>query len=217
MEKVYSDSIRACNKHYGQPTKHPLAAAMQVKMKKATVIIQIILMICFTMKARSENRINITIDNQTMSATLVENEATKALTEKLSNGAITISMSNYGGFEKVGELPWTLPSSDTRITTKPGDIMLYVGNNIVIFYGENTWAYTPLGTLETTDPSEISKFVGSGSKEVTISLDNPSNIGDVYTDANTKEKVYALDGKEMQGRPLAPGLYIINNKKVIIK
>ena len=169
------------------------------------------------MKARSENRINITIDNQTMSATLAENEATKALMEKLSNGAITISMSNYGGFEKVGELPWSLPTSDTRITTKPGDIMLYVGNNIVIFYGENTWAYTPLGTLQTTDPSEISKFVGNSSKEVTISLDNPSNIGDVYPDANTKETVFALDGKEMQGRPLAPGLYIINNKKVIIK
>ena len=181
------------------------------------VILSVILLTACTIMAKSENKINITIDGRTMSATLAVNDATKALVEKLSDGPVTITMSNYGGFEKVGELPWSLPASDTRITTKPGDIMLYTSNNIVIFYGENSWAYTPLGVLDTTDPEEISSFVGTDKKQVTLSLDILSGIGEVSLDAANKEKVFALDGKEMTGRPLAPGLYIVNNKKVIIK
>ena len=167
--------------------------------------------------AHSQNKINIKIDGMSMSATLADNVATKALVEKLSTGPITITMNNYGGFEKVGALPWSLPSADTQITTKPGDIMLYNSNNIVIFYGQNSWAYTPLGVLETTDSSEISSFVGSDDKQVTISLAASSHVGDVPLTADTNEKVYALDGKEIHSRPLAPGLYIVNNKKVIIK
>lgn len=167
--------------------------------------------------ANSQNKIYITIEGQTMSAVLADNNATKALTDKLAEGPITITMSNYGGFEKVGSLPWALPTSDSRITTGPGDIMLYTGNNIVIFYGENTWSYTRLGNLETSDPDKIRNFVGNGNKLVTISLDNLSHIGDVYLDADTKEKVFALDGKEITGRPLTPGCYIINHKKIIIK
>ena len=166
---------------------------------------------------KSENKINITIDGRNMSATLADNVATKAFVEKLANGSITITMSNYGGFEKVGELPWSLPSEDRQITTKPGDIMLYTSNNIVIFYGQNSWAYTPLGVLETTESSEISSFVGNGNKQVTISLDTSTGIADATVDANTKAKVFTLDGKEIKDRPSAPGLYIINNKKVIKK
>lgn len=167
--------------------------------------------------AQSESKINITIDGRTLAATLADNDAAKALAEKLAEGPVTISMSNYGGFEKVGALPWSLPTSDTRLTTKPGDIMLYTGDNIVIFYGENTWAYTPLGVLDTTDPEEISNFVGNGNKQVTLSLDNLTHVGEVAMDANTGEKVFTLDGKEIQGRPLAPGIYIVNNKKIVIK
>ena len=175
------------------------------------------ILVAFFSMAKSENKINITIDGRSMSATLTDNDATKTLVEKLAEGPVTILMSNYGGFEKVGALPWSLPASDTRITTKPGDIMLYTSNNIVIFYGENTWAYTPLGTLDTTDPKEISDFVGNGEKQVTISLAASSHIGEVPLTAHTNEKVYALDGREVHSRPLAPGLYIVNNKKVIIK
>ena len=175
------------------------------------------ILVAFFSMAKSENKINITIDGRSMSATLTDNDATKTLVEKLAEGPVTITMSNYGGFEKVGALPWSLPASDTRITTKPGDIMLYTSNNIVIFYGANTWAYTPLGTLDTTDPTLISEFVGNGDKQVTISLAGSSQIDDVHLSADTIDRVYALDGKEIQSRPLAPGLYIVNNKKVIIK
>ena len=185
-------------------------------MRNRILLALIIIVACINM-GKSENKINITIDGRTMSATLAVNDATKALAEKLAEGPVTITMNNYGGFEKVGALPWSLPASDTRITTKPGDIMLYTSDNIVIFYGENTWAYTPLGVMDTTDPEEISNFVGNGNKQVTLSLDNPSHIREISSDADTKEKVFALDGKEIQGSPLAPGIYIVNNKKVIVK
>lgn len=176
----------------------------------------ILLIICINM-GFSENKIKITIDGRTMSATVADNQAAKALVEKLTAGPVTITMSNYGGFEKVGALPWSLPASDTQITTKPGDIMLYNGNNIVIFYGQNSWAYTPLGLLETTNSSEISSFVGNGSKQVTLSLDNQTYIDNISIEDASKEKVFSLDGKLIAERPLAPGLYIVNNKKVIIK
>ena len=181
------------------------------------VILTLILMMSCINMGKSENKINITIDGRTMAATLADNVATKAFVERLAAGPITITMNNYGGFEKVGALPWSLPSADTQITTKPGDIMLYTGNNIVIFYGQNSWAYTPLGVLETSNSSEISNFVGNGSKQVTISLDNSVSVIDITIDADTKDRVFALSGNEVTKRPLSPGLYIINNKKVIVK
>lgn len=185
-------------------------------MKKNIILTLFIFIACINM-AQSQNKINITIDGKTMAATLADNAATKALVEKLTEGPFTISMRNYGGFEKVGELPWTLPSSDTRITTKPGDIMLYTGDNMVIFYGNNTWEYTPLGTLETDDPAEISDFVGDGPKEVTVSLAGSSAVHEMSIDAAREHRVFSLDGKEIRNRDLSPGFYIIDNKKVRIK
>ena len=185
-------------------------------MRKKIIPALTLVLACINM-GHSQNKINITIDGRSMSATLADNVATKALVEKLSDGPITITMSNYGGFEKVGALPWSLPSADTQITTKPGDIMLYNSNNIVIFYGQNSWAYTPLGVLETTDSSEISSFVGSGNKQVTISLDSSTGIVDATADVLTKDRVFAINGTEITKRPLSPGLYIINNQKVIVR
>ena len=181
------------------------------------IILTLISVLAFVSMACSQNKISITIDGRSMSATLADNVATKALIEKLSSGPITISMSNYGGFEKVGALPWSLPSADTQINTKPGDIMLYSSDNIVIFYGQNYWAYTPLGVLETSNPSEISNFVGNGNKQVTIALDNSAGVETLAINADTKERVFSLSGTEVTIRPLSPGLYIVNNRKVTIK
>lgn len=165
----------------------------------------------------SQSKINITIDGKTLSATLAENNATSALIERLNDGPITITMKNYGGFEKVGALPWSLPASDRQITTNPGDIMLYSGNNIVIFYGQNTWAYTPLAVLETTNPAEIKDFLGNIDKQVTFSLAKDSSIEEINIDHYTKENVYSLDGKLITQRPLMSGVYIIDKKKILIK
>ena len=185
-------------------------------MKKKIILTLTLFLACICM-AHSQNKINITIEGKTMQATLADNIATKALVEKLAAGPITITMNNYGGFEKVGALPWSLPTADTQISTKPGDIMLYTSNNIVIFYGQNSWAYTPLGVLETSNPSEISNFVGNGNKQVTIALDSSAGVANISIDADTKDRVFALNGTEVTTRPLTPGLYIVDNKKVIVK
>ena len=85
--------------------------------------------------ASSQTKILLKVGGNTMTATLADNEATRELTELLKQGDMTISMSDYGGFEKVGALPQSLPTSNTQITTMPGDIMLYQGDQLVIFYG----------------------------------------------------------------------------------
>ena len=60
---------------------------------------------------------------------------------------ITVNMHQYGGFEQVGSIGKTIASNDKQITTNPGDIVLYSSNQIVIFFGSNTWSYTKLGHL----------------------------------------------------------------------
>ncbi|MDE6033349.1 MAG: hypothetical protein K2G15_05250, partial [Muribaculaceae bacterium] len=84
--------------------------------------------------ASAQTKVLLKVGGNTMTATLTDNEATRELTKLLEQGDMTIRMSDYGGFEKVGALPQSLPTSNTQITTAPGDIMLYQGNQMVIFY-----------------------------------------------------------------------------------
>lgn len=110
----------------------------------------------------------IQIGDATLEATSAQNEAGDALLRLLEEGPLTIRVENFGGFEKVGALPQSLPQQDTRITTQPGDIMLYQGNSIVFFYGSNTWAYTRLGTIRNATQEELEKAFGGS--ETTIQL-----------------------------------------------
>lgn len=96
-----------------------------------------------------------------------DNPAVAALTE-MSSEPVTVQMSMYGGFEQVGPLGTSLPHDDTRITTQAGDIVLYQGNQIVVFYGSNTWEYTKLGHIVSADAAELAKLLGNG--DVTIVL-----------------------------------------------
>ena len=80
-------------------------------------------------------------------------------------------MSMYGGFEQVGALGTDLPSSDINITTKPGDIMLYTGSNIVVFYGSNSWSYTRLGHIENKSDEELKDLLGGNNVEITLSVE----------------------------------------------
>ena len=98
--------------------------------------------------------------------TVEENEAVTALFEKLSD-ELTIAMHDYGGFEKVATLPWTLPTSDAEQTATAGDILLYQGDKLVINYGENTWEYTKLAHIDAA-PETLSEALGDG--DVTVSL-----------------------------------------------
>lgn len=115
-----------------------------------------------------EETMYIQIGDVTLEATPAQNEAGDALLRLLEEGPLTIRVENFGGFEKVGSLPQSLPQQDTRITTQPGDIMLYQGNSIVFFYGSNTWAYTRLGTIRNATQEELEKAFGGS--ETTIQL-----------------------------------------------
>ncbi len=99
------------------------------------------------------------------------NESAEALAELVSDSPLTIDMSMYGGFEQVGALGTDLPSSDINITTKPGDIMLYTGSNIVVFYGSNSWAYTRLGHIENKSADELKEILGSDNVNITLSAE----------------------------------------------
>jgi hypothetical protein len=97
-----------------------------------------------------------------------DNDSVRALKNLAKNG-LTINMSKYGGFEQVGSIGSTLPSADTRITTNPGDIVLYSLNQIVIFYDSNTWSYTKLGHINLSK-SELTDLLGDEDVVITIDL-----------------------------------------------
>lgn len=167
--------------------------------------------------ARPQRKILLSSGDKTMTATLAENEAAETLISLLEAGRITVEMSDYGGFEKVGTLPQTLPTSNTRITTKPGDIMLYQGNNIVIFYGSNTWSYTRLGKIDGVSEENLRQFLGSGKITLVLNLDPSAVADEVKDDSEDDGKVFNLQGALVSRRPLSPGFYIINGKKTLIK
>lgn len=117
-----------------------------------------------------ENKIYIKINDNVLSATLEDNSSSKALVDKLKQGDITIKMSDYGNFEKVGELGFSLPANDKSITTQPGDIILYQKDKITIYYDTNTWDFTKLGKIDNVSQNELKKILGDGDVSVTFSL-----------------------------------------------
>ena len=98
-----------------------------------------------------------------------DNEAVNALKELVKTSPLEIKMSMYGGFEQVGNLGKTLPNSDEKITTEAGDIVLYSGNQISVFYGSNTWDYTRLGRLRINPKPSLKTF----SERATQRLQSP--------------------------------------------
>ncbi len=110
------------------------------------------------------------IGDAVMYAEFADTDAARELQAKLAEGSVTIDVSNYGGWEKVGDLPWNLPTDDEHITAQPGDIMLYVGHSIVLFYGNNSWAYTRLGQIIEHDANELREVLGGNESRLTLSL-----------------------------------------------
>jgi len=110
-------------------------------------------------------KLKIDVGGQTFTATLEKNDATTALIAMLP---VTLSMSDYSGFEKVGSLGASLPANNAQTTTQTGDIVLYNGNQIVIFYGSNSWSYTRLAHVD--DLTGWVEALGSGDVTVTFSV-----------------------------------------------
>lgn len=113
-------------------------------------------------------KMTLQIGDSTFTAALESNAAVDALVEMMNDAPVTIQMSDYSGFEKVGSLGTSLPSDDSRTTTQAGDIVLYNGNQIVIFYGSNSWSYTRIGKID--DLAGWKDALGSGDVTVTFAL-----------------------------------------------
>lgn len=113
-------------------------------------------------------QINVQVGDMVFSATLEKNEAVSAFVEMMREDPVVLQMSDYSGFEKVGPLGTSLPVNNSQTTTHAGDIALYNGNQIVIFYGSNSWSYTRLGRVD--DLTGWEEALGSGDVTVTFSL-----------------------------------------------
>lgn len=113
-------------------------------------------------------KLTLKIDGTEVDVIWADNDAVRAL-KNLAKDGLNINMSKYGGFEQVGSIGSTLPSSYTRITTSPGDIVLYSSNQIVIFYDSNTWSYTKLGHINLSK-SELTDLLGDEDVDITLSL-----------------------------------------------
>ena len=119
------------------------------------------------------SRLFITVNESKAEIILENNISVSALVERLRTGDITYTADDYGGFEKVGAIGFSLPRDDAHIQTRPGDVILYQGNQIVLFYGENSWSYTRLGRIEGLSDAQLRAFLhaGEGEIQVTLSLD----------------------------------------------
>ena len=100
--------------------------------------------------------------NHKLTATLEDNSSAAAFYELLQKGPLTVKMTDYGNFEKVGSLGTNLPRNDRQITTQAGDIILYQGNQITIYYDTNSWNFTRLGKVDEVTQAELKKILGKG-------------------------------------------------------
>lgn len=120
-------------------------------------------------KAETKEKLFLKIGDHVLETDLIDHASTQALLDLLSDHDLTITMQDYGSFEKVGEIGTTLPSSDEFITTKAGDLILYEGNKFVIYYDVNSWNFTKLGEVKNSSPSELKAILGEGDVTVTLS------------------------------------------------
>ena len=114
--------------------------------------------------------INLYIDDELIDIIWEDNESIKELKKQLENNDISIEMSIYGGFEQVGPLGFSLPRNDKQINTTAGDIVLYSGNQIVIFFGSNSWSYTKLGRISNKSQEELNDLLGNKDVQIRLTL-----------------------------------------------
>ena len=104
----------------------------------------------------------LTIDGTEVGVTWEDNASVDAIKELAASGGLEINMSMYGGFEQVGSIGQSIPRNDEQTTTKAGEIVLYSGNQVVVFYGSNSWAYTRLGRITDKTEQELAEMLGNG-------------------------------------------------------
>ena len=120
--------------------------------------------------ATQESELVLLLNDTPLTVQWEDNPSVAALLQLAEQKPLTIAMEPYGGFEQVGTLPQSIASNDAQIVTKPGDIVLYSGSSLVVFYGSNTWAYTKLGHIEGLSPEELANLLEDSPITVTLSV-----------------------------------------------
>lgn len=129
------------------------------------MVIAMLILAMAQLMAEEGGSVRLEIGGRTFTATLEDNEAARVLCDMLP---LSLDFRDYGGFEKVASLPRRLPSQDRQMRTSAGDIVLYSSNQIVVFYGGNSWSYTKLGHID--DVEGLTEALGRGNVEITFTL-----------------------------------------------
>lgn len=138
----------------------------------------------------------VTIDGVTQTASLDDNVATAKLVENLQEGPVTVTLNSSGGFEIWGSLGFSLPTDNRQINAQPGDLVLYNGSNICMFYGSNSWSYTPLGKFEGLNVDQLKDFLKAGQSNISVTLSLPS--AEAVTNNKTLVVYYSYTGNCQQ-------------------
>ncbi len=190
-------------------------------MKQILLLLTAMLFCCCSadseMKAQNmEQKMYITIGGQTQSVTLVDNDATRELVAALQNAPITVTL-NDNDFEIWGSLGRTLTTKNEQMTAQPGDIVLYSGQYICIFYGSNAYSYTRLGKIDGLSESELRTFLKAGQNNISVTFSLTSGTTAIKSINSNQKKdgaYYSLDGVKVENP--SKGIYIKNGKKVTL-
>ena len=150
----------------------------------------------------SEMTLKMSIGDTLVQVDWEKNESVEALKKLCADELLTIKMSMYGGFEQVGSIGSTLPRNDKQTTTAAGDIVLYSGNQMVIFYGSNSWAYTRLGHITDKDAEEMAELLSNGDVTITVFNERKRLLTIKYV-AQSKSFIPSSRSSPAKARPLA--------------
>jgi len=151
-----------------------------MRMKKAFMLLCCLMAVWFSAAhastesvPREEIKMYLQIDDRVLTIEMAENTSVQALFELLSDGPLTLEMTDYAGMEKGAPLPQSLPENNEPMNTVAGDVILYQGRTFVIYYSTNSWNLTPLGKVQDVTAEELRELLGDGDVSVTLSLTNP--------------------------------------------
>ena len=183
-------------------------------MRKVVLSLALVMAVAMSAQTTMTQKLYLTINGVTHSATMVDNSSTQALVTALQNANIVYEAHDYGNFEKVGSLGQSFPQNNEDINTVPGDLILYQGSNLCIYYDTNSWDFTRIGRLDDMTQAQIKTWVnaGGGNVTVTLSLQAPTTALDNVT-ASSDGRAYTLSGQQAPSD--YKGIIIQNGQKRI--